>query len=116
MSRLTLDEAINHCLEQARSLQDKADTLTGEESRNCMECAADHIQLAEWLRGLKNAKELLRDIKSYYKSDSECKEYKCADCIHFDECGCGKQHPDGYKWRFEDNVNVLIGGSNESKD
>lgn len=116
MSRLTLDEAINHCLEQARTLQDKADTLTGEESRNCMECAADHIQLAEWLRDLKNAKELLRDIKSYYKSDSECKEYKCADCIHFAECRWGNQRPNGYKWRFEDAVDALIGGNDESKD
>ena len=68
---------------------------------------------AEYSRKLK---ELLRDIKAYYKSDSECKEYKCADCVHFDECGLGKQHSDGYKWRFEDSVNVLIGGSDESKN
>ena len=66
---------------------------------------------AEYSRKLK---ALLRDIKSYYKSDSECKEYKCADCTHFDECGWGEQHPDGYKWKFEDDVNALIGGSDES--
>lgn len=65
---------------------------------------------AEYSRELK---ALLGEIKSYYRSDSECKEYKCADCIHFDECGCGKQHPDGYKWRFGDAVDALIGGSDE---
>lgn len=68
---------------------------------------------AEYSRKLK---ALLGNIKSYYRSDSECKEYKCADCIHFDECGWGKQHPDGYKWRFEDAVNALIGGSDESEN
>lgn len=67
---------------------------------------------AEYSRKLK---ELLRDIKAYYKSDSECKEYKCADCIHFDDCGLGKQHPDGYKWRFEDSVNELLGGANNDR-
>ena len=66
---------------------------------------------AEYSRKLK---ELLRDIKAYYKSNSECKEFKCADCVHFDDCGLGKQHPDGYKWRFEDATNTLIGGSDES--
>lgn len=65
---------------------------------------------AEYSRKLK---ALLGNIKLYYRSDSECKEYKCADCTHFDECGWGKQHPDGYKWRFEDDVNALLGGNND---
>ena len=51
---MTLDEAIKHCLEQAHKLQDKADRVGGDESRQCMECAADHIQLAEWLVELKD--------------------------------------------------------------
>lgn len=66
---------------------------------------------AEYSRKLK---ELLRDIKAYYKSNSECKEFKCADCVHAGECDWGNEHPDGYKWRFEDAVNALIGGSDES--
>lgn len=57
---MTLDEAIRHCLEQARKLQDKADRVGDDESRQCMECAADHIQLAEWLRELKEAERLLK--------------------------------------------------------
>lgn len=65
---------------------------------------------AEYSRKLK---DLIRKVQAFYKSDSECKEYKCADCVHFDECGLGKQHPDGYKWRFDDTVNALIGGNDE---
>lgn len=51
---MTIDEAIKHCLEQAHKLQDKADKVGDDESRQCMECAADHIQLAEWLTELRD--------------------------------------------------------------
>lgn len=88
-----------------------------EENASLMKAQVD-LQLAynEQMIELRKAKELLRDIKAYYRSDSKCKEYKCADCTHFDECGYGKKHPDGYKWRFEDDVNALIGGNDESEN
>ena len=79
----------------------------------CPYCGTPVEPVKEAERNAGEMETLLGNIKAYYRSDSECKEYKCADCIHFDECGqCGfgKQHPDGYKWRFEDAVNALLGG------
>jgi hypothetical protein len=38
--KMTLDEAISHCMEKASNCQIKA-------------CARDHLQLAEWLEELK---------------------------------------------------------------
>ena len=47
---MTLDEAIKHC-------EEVADGMT--EQGKCAECAAEHKQLAEWLKELKNARETL---------------------------------------------------------
>ena len=67
MSELTLDEAIKHCLEVAEQNEKKAeyrprmDYYDEMESRtDCLECAADHRQLAEWLAELKEVRRLLR--------------------------------------------------------
>lgn len=47
---MTIDEAIKHC-------EEVADGMT--EQGKCEECAAEHRQLAEWLKELKNARETL---------------------------------------------------------
>lgn len=72
MSKLTLDEAIKHCLEVveendlaagtyeilAENNHNAYERLTAEtNSSRCAECAADHRQLAEWLRELKDLRE-----------------------------------------------------------
>lgn len=68
---MTLDEAIQHCLEVAKE-QDKLasryedasgysrshiESLKTNESIKCRECANEHRQLAEWLRELKSYKD-----------------------------------------------------------
>lgn len=57
MSKLTLDEAIKHCLEVAeqkeRDSAELIDILDELDVDACKECAADHRQLAEWLKELK---------------------------------------------------------------
>ena len=103
MSRLTLDEAIKHCLEQARTLQDKADTLNGEESRNCMECAADHIQLAEWLRDFKKAKRLLGEAMRTL-NDSSCNK----DCHHCKWNNGGCEMNSRFAWKYGDEAMELL--------
>ena len=58
---MTLEEAIKHCEEVA----DKYDTelnlincgISNESCDNCIECASEHRQLAEWLRLLKEITE-----------------------------------------------------------
>lgn len=68
MSKLTLDEAIKHCLEVAEQNETQADKIgrqligsaIDKYATDCRECAAEHRQLAEWLTELKEAKRLLR--------------------------------------------------------
>jgi hypothetical protein len=81
--KMTLDEAIKHCLEVAKEnyeLADKFDEWDEWEKAdadNCRECAADHRQLAEWLTELKEAKRLL---KHGYWIEEEPRVLKCSVC------------------------------------
>lgn len=65
---MTLDEAIKHYEEVAEEQERKAQSigrqLLGSAIANyqndCFECAADHRQLAEWLRELKQLREVVK--------------------------------------------------------
>jgi len=65
---MTLDEAIIHAEEVAEEQDMKAGFETDNqtyimseiERKRCRECAAEHRQLAEWLRELKRADTLLK--------------------------------------------------------
>jgi len=63
MSELTLDTAIKHCLDVAEQNETQAEKWHKEggaewgKTINCRECAADHRQLAEWLKELKDLRE-----------------------------------------------------------
>ena len=63
---ITLDEAIQHCEEVAKQQEEMAWEAELQEeyekSKNCKECAADHRQLAEWLKELKKLREQTRWI------------------------------------------------------
>lgn len=58
---MTLDEAIKYCEEKAKELREQAgfDTdneryrMSESEKADCIECANEHEQLAEWLKELK---------------------------------------------------------------
>ena len=78
MSKLTLDEAIKHCLEVAEENDLAAGTyeilaennhnayerLTAEtNSSRCAECATEHRQLAEWLTELKELRNSIGAVK-----------------------------------------------------
>jgi len=68
MSKLTLEDAISHCLEVAEQNETQADKIgrqfigsaMDKRATDCRECAADHRQLAEWLTELKEAKGIIR--------------------------------------------------------
>lgn len=91
LSRMTLDEAIKHCLEVAEQNDTQAEKWQeegGEEwgkTTACRECAADHRQLAEWLTELKEAKRLLKLAVEDYPDLTDM-------------------------WRYADKVMKLIGG------
>ena len=116
MSKLTLDEAIKHCLEVAeQNTQGLYDVIalggqnpTQEEIARCEECAADHRQLAEWLTELKEAKRLLRlaveDFSNMYDHILDC-DGMCDTCpLHGERDNC-------LVWQYADEALKLIGGS-----
>lgn len=81
---MELDEAIKHCEEVAEQNEKKAeyrprmDYYDEIESRaDCLECAADHRQLAEWLQ----------ELRAYRKLEicGNCRHYVCGT-THFGEC------------------------------
>lgn len=63
MGRLTLDEAIKHAKEVADMNYNDAEKFDSNDSvenymkANCIKCAEEHEQLAEWLEELKSYKE-----------------------------------------------------------
>ena len=90
---MTIDEAISHALEVAEQNDTQADKWReegGEEwgkTTACRECAADHRQLAEWLRELKEAKRLVAQLKAKLCDSSEycayCDELDMSEHDHF---------------------------------
>lgn len=63
---MTIDEAIKHCEEVAeknRELFEKIGTNSYDEV-NCLECAREHEQLAEWLKELKRHREAWEKVKA----------------------------------------------------
>lgn len=82
---MTIDEAIQHCLETAEQLEERANAPYKCEDSElqdnaCRECAADHRQLAEWLTELKELEakhwDECRQIAHY---DDEIKRLEAAD-------------------------------------
>lgn len=64
---MSLEEAIKHCEEVAQGNEQMAtyDLLCTEQQKNdCLECASEHRQLAEWLRELKAYREKTEHIIS----------------------------------------------------
>ena len=69
---MTIDEAIKHHLDEAERNERDAkykSMYANRSSRECLRCAAEHRQLAEWLTELKEARKLLTPAK--YKIEHE---------------------------------------------
>ena len=114
---MTIDEAIKHCEEVAEQNETKAlrigrqyeGTLLDREAKECRKCAADHRQLAEWLRELKEAKRLLKqavDDISVLLSENDscyyCKHYVAGECLCVDDCNRSCE------WHCTDDVKKLL--------
>lgn len=106
MSKLTLEEAISHCLEVAEE-HTKYNSFGGFES--CDECAKEHRQLAEWLQELKEAKRLLKEAVEDINAAEACDTCEYYSVINGAEC----QKDDCYKWRYADEALKLIGGEEQ---
>ena len=63
MERLTLEDAISHAIEVADKNYrgadfESIDSVDDDIKANCIKCAEEHEQLAEWLEELKSYKDL----------------------------------------------------------
>lgn len=80
---MTLDEAIKHCEEVAEKNEKRANWFWGKEGNpnyeECVECASEHRQLAEWLRELVH----LRNITEYLRDMVTCFEF--TNTMHYNE-------------------------------
>lgn len=70
--RMTLEEAIKHCEEVAEKYDTELNLIncgiSNESCDNCLECAKEHRQLAEWLKELKAYDEARAEIIRKSKS------------------------------------------------
>ena len=115
---MTLEEAIVHCKEVAERQEQRAndmrehrdeqvfDSYIAEATEvHCLECAADHRQLAEWLRELQEAKRLLKLALEDMNSNNICYDINaCNVCTESQKCPC-----DTFKWRYTDEAEKLLG-------
>lgn len=91
---MTLDEAIIHCEEVAETKkQESIDAETQGCDRyalKCEKCASEHRQLANWLKELKRAKELLEatyELLEKQKNNPYVLNL-LAETIFYDEAEC----------------------------
>lgn len=122
---MNIDVAIKHCLEVAEQNEKQAeyrprmDYYDETESRtDCLECAADHRQLAEWLMELKEAKRLLKaavEDMTGMRFGEECKV--CSKKLLPNECPIHNnvicEFEKDFKWRYADEALALIGGEEQ---
>jgi len=130
VNRMTIDEAIKHCLEEAGELQKRADSaelidvLGGLDVEACKECAAEHRQLAEWLMELKDTRAALNDCGVEIEMLlGELKEAKrllklavedmseknfCTKVCKRDNFACRVSDTCDFKWRYTDEALKLI--------
>lgn len=110
---LDIDTAIKHCLEVAEQKETQAEKWQeegGEEwdkTTACRECAAEHRQLAEWLRELKEAKRLLKSAAKITKN-LPCDDGNCSECVHNDN-GYVCSEYEYFEWQYADEALKLIG-------
>lgn len=138
MSKLTLEDAISHCLEVAEQNDTQVEKWQKEcgeqwgKTTVCRECAEDHRQLAEWLMELKDLRAEQNDQYVFiHELMSELKEAKrllkaaVEDFVRIDEV---KLLPENtirpmseytriidiirHKWRYADEAEKLL---NEEK-
>ena len=96
---MTIDEAIAHAREVANTQKGKSgiclqNGLECEHFSDCLKCAEEHEQLAEWLEELKAYREIgtveecknsVLDIqKAYNKAIDDCKELTFREVVYCD--------------------------------
>lgn len=108
---MTIDEAIFHAIEVAEKYEiaSKGKEISEITRKGCAKCAAEHKQLAEWLRQLRKAKRLLgKAMKAL--NDSSCNK-DCRQCKWNGNCEMSCR----FAWKYGDEVSALIGDENDDE-
>ena len=113
---MTLDESIKHCEEKAKELRSEAEYLqkpnlifdANRKADNCLECANEHEQLAEWLNELKALREFTQFVAKEVVDDNFNE-----DADSFAEVICRKLTKLGYVELKDDTYYVKEGITNE---
>ena len=108
---MTIDEAIKHSEEVAERYEKMEDSNDDKLKQECLQCAADHRQLAEWLEDLKEAKRLLqaaeKTIDDYCRGFCECcknRDFELARCGLVNGC----RDKDNWEWILSYRVKELL--------
>ena len=108
---MSIDEAIKHCEEVAERYERMEDSHDDKLREECLQCAADHRQLAEWLTELKEARRLLKlaveDLSTMPCNNDTHSPDSCYICVKHGNCS----YTDSFKWCRTDIALKLIGGS-----
>lgn len=97
---MTLDEAIKHCEEKAKENREiynahcriySEEVVKQFDKPDCLKCAEEHEQLAEWLKELKDYREGLRTCENCKHELKPETEYPCSIC----KCN----HPNKFEWK-----------------
>jgi len=89
---MTLDEAIKHCEEKAKEQRIEANYRIPPKA-DCLKCAKEHEQLAEWLKELRDYEEGKRTCENCKHELKPETEYPCSIC----RCN----HPNKFEWKGE---------------
>lgn len=104
---MTLDEAIKHCLEVAEKNECKMTSDDGCTDVSMKRCAAEHRQLAEWLKELKEAKRLL-EMALCELNNGTCTKF-CSTCTRVSTEECLDYKKKNYRWIHTAEALKLIG-------
>ena len=115
---MTIDEVIRHAEEVAEGLEKTANTYgikrayipKSQEPVDCISCAADHRQLAEWLKEYKELREKQEQLKRILKN-AMSDIYKKCSCDNSDCDICERKtcdYDDRFTWRLEKEAFDLI--------
>lgn len=87
---MTLDEAIKHCLEVAERYDRVEDSHADDAlKQECIQCAEDYRQLAEWLTELKDLRILIGGKDNYLTEPPEqadLQPVKIQSVVHCKDC------------------------------
>lgn len=87
---LDIDTAIKHCLEVAEQNETQADKIgrqligsaIDKYATDCRECAAEHRQLAEWLKDYKELKNSIGAVKLELLKEAQAELEKRGNMLH----------------------------------